>query len=234
MDGAADASRPAGTPRWQLALRSFLRVLVLLLPFAFAGRLNWWRGWLFFASMLLAALVSYAALSRRSPGLLNRRLERPRGAEPFDRYVLAVLMAGFLGLFAVAGLDARFGWSQLGAAWVGPGLALEVLGFVPIYLAVAGNPFLESQVRIQRELGHQVMTTGPYGVVRHPMYAGLLLMLPGGGLILGSAWAFVPIGLLMATFVVRTVLEDQSLRRKLPGYEAYCSRTRHRLVPGVW
>ena len=71
-------------------------------------------------------------------------------------------------------------------------------------------------------------------MVRHPMYSGLMLLLPGGALILGSAWGFAPIAILMATFIVRTVLEDGALRRELPGYEEYCTRTRYRLVPGVW
>ncbi|MGA7409777.1 MAG: isoprenylcysteine carboxylmethyltransferase family protein [Bryobacteraceae bacterium] len=94
-----------------------------------------------------------------------------------------------------------------------PGIALELLGFVPICLAIAENPFLERHVRVQTELGHRVITTGPYRVVRHPMYSGLMLLLPGCALVLGSAWSFAPITMLMATFIVRTVLER---RRPVP------------------
>ena len=227
-------SVPARTPRWKLALTVALRVLALMSPFAFAGRLNWWRGWLFFASTLLAALVSIAVLALKNRSLLGRRLERPVGAERFDQIVLVTMAVGFLGLFAVAGLDVRFGWSQLGETWAWAGLALEMLGFVPIIGSVAMNPFLETQVRIQDESGHQVMTSGPYRVVRHPMYAGLMLLLPGAGLVLGSSWAFAPIGILMVTLVVRTQLEDRILKARLPGYEAYCRQTRYRLIPGVW
>jgi protein-S-isoprenylcysteine O-methyltransferase Ste14 len=222
------------TPSWKLALQAIFRALTFLLPFAFAGRLDWWRGWLFAGSLLLIAGVSFAVLRRKNPDLMRRRLERQPGVERFDRFVLAATIVGFLSFFAVAGLDARYGWSQLSAAWVWPGIALELLGFVPIYLALAENPFLETQVRIQSELGHHVITTGPYRVVRHPMYSGLMLLLPGGALILGSAWGFAPLAILMATFIVRTVLEDGALRRELPGYEEYCTRTRYRLVPGVW
>ena len=224
----------AQTPRWKLALRGIFQSLTFLLPFAFAGRLNWWRGWLFLGSFLLIAVVSFAVLWRKSPDLMRRRLERQPGVERFDRFVLAAAIVGFLSFYAVAGLDARYGWSQLSAAWVWPGIALELLGFVPIYLALDENPFLERQVRIQSELGHHVITTGPYHVVRHPMYSGLMLLLPGGALILGSAWAFAPLAILLATFIVRTVLEDGALRRELPGYEEYRTRTRYRLVPGVW
>ncbi len=224
----------AQTPRWKLALRAIFRALTLLLPFAFAGRLDWWRGWLFVGSLLLIAGVSYAVLRRKNPELMHRRLEWQPGVKRFDRFVLAAAIVGFLSFYAVSGLDARYGWSQLSAPWVWPGIALEFLGFVPIFLALAENPFLERQVRLQTELGHHVITTGPYRVVRHPMYAGLILLLPGCALVLGSGWAFVPIAMLMAIFIVRTVLEDGALWRELPGYKAYCTRARYRLVPGVW
>jgi protein-S-isoprenylcysteine O-methyltransferase Ste14 len=224
----------AQTPRWKLALRAVFRALTFLLPFAFAGRLDWWRGWLFVGTLLLIAGASFAVLRRKNPDLMRRRLESQPGVKRFDRFVLAATIACFLGFYAVAGLDARFGWSQLGAAWIWPGIALELLGFVPIGLALAENPFLERQVRLQTELGHRAVTTGPYGVVRHPMYSGLMLLLPGSALVLGSAWGLGPVAMLMATFIVRTALEDGALRRELPGYKEYCARTRYRLVPGVW
>jgi protein-S-isoprenylcysteine O-methyltransferase Ste14 len=234
MDEEAGCSMSAQTPTWKLALRAIFRALTFLLPFAFAGRLDWWRGWLFVGSLLLIAGVSFAVLRRKNPDLMRRRLEWQPGVKRFERFVLAVAIVGFLSFYAVAGLDARYGWSQLSAAWIWPGIALELLGFVPIYLAIAENPFLERQVRVQTELGHHVIATGPYRVVRHPMYSGLMLLLPGCALVLGSAWGFAPITILMATFIVRTVLEDGALRRELPGYEEYCTRTRYRLVPGVW
>ena len=135
MEGKAGYSMSAQTPRWKLALRAIFRALTFLLPFAFAGRLNWWRGWLFFGSLLLIAGVSFAVLRRKNPDLMRRRLERQPGVKRFDKFVLAATIVGFLSFYAVAGLDARYGWSQLSAAWVWPGIALELLGFVPIYLA---------------------------------------------------------------------------------------------------
>ena len=224
----------AQTPGWKLALGAGFRMLTLLLPFVFAGRLAWWRGWLFFGSILLIVVVSFAVLRRKNPDLVRRRLEWQPGVKRFDKFVIAATIVGFISFYAVAGLDARYGWSQLSASWVWPGIALEFLGFLPIYLAIAENPFLERHVRIQTELGQHAITTGPYRVVRHPMYSGLMLLLPGCALILGSAWSLASIAMLMATFVVRTVLEDGALRCELPGYKEYCARTHYRLVPGVW
>jgi len=222
------------TPSWKLALQASFRALTFLLPFAFAGRLDWWRGWLSVGSLLLVAGVSIAVLRRKNPDLMRRRLEWQPGIKQFEGFVLIAMAAGFLIFYAVAGLDARYGWSQLSAAWIWPGIALELLGFVPIYLALAENPFLERHVRVQTELGHYVITTGPYRVVRHPMYSGVMLLLPGYALVLGSAWSFVPLTMLMATLLIRTELEDGTLWRELPGYKEYCTRTRYRLVPGVW
>jgi protein-S-isoprenylcysteine O-methyltransferase Ste14 len=99
---------------------------------------------------------------------------------------------------------------------------------------MAKNPFLEREVRVQTEMGHHVITTGPYRVVRHPMYSGLTLLFPGWALVPGSAWSLAPAAMPMATFIVRTALEDGVLRRELPVYTEYCKRTRYRLVPGIW
>ena len=107
-------------------------------------------------------------------------------------------------------------------------------GDVFVLWTMAVNPFLEKGIRIQEDRGHRVITTGPYRYVRHPMYAGAIVMFAGFPLVLGSGWTFVPVGVITVLFVVRTVYEDQVLRRELPGYAGYAERTRYRLIPGVW
>ena len=158
MNEKAGCSMSAQTPGWKLALRAIFRALTFMLPFAFAVRLDWWRGWLFVGSLLLIAGVSFDVLRRKNPDLMRRRLQWQPGIKRLERFVLAATTVGFLGFYAVAGLDARYGWSQLSAVWIWPGIALELLGFVPIYLAIAENPFLERQVRVQTELG---LTSSP-------------------------------------------------------------------------
>jgi protein-S-isoprenylcysteine O-methyltransferase Ste14 len=96
------------------------------------------------------------------------------------------------------------------------------------------NRNLEQTVRIQNDRGHRVATEGPYRWVRHPMYLGMVLALPGSVLLLGSAWAFVPAAVALAALVARTALEDRTLRRDLEGYSEYSKRTPYRLIPGLW
>jgi protein-S-isoprenylcysteine O-methyltransferase Ste14 len=100
--------------------------------------------------------------------------------------------------------------------------------------SMAVNRHAETTVRIQTDREHTVLATGPYRFVRHPMYVGAMLLYAGSALVLGSFWALVTAGLIAAALVVRTSLEERTLRRELPGYEDFTSRTRYRLIPGVW
>jgi protein-S-isoprenylcysteine O-methyltransferase Ste14 len=111
----------------------------------------------------------------KNPGLLRARLEKSEGTKPFDKLVIAIIFPAIVGCFVVAGLDARFGWSSLASQWVYLGVLLHAIGSVPIVLAMATNPFLETTVRIQDDRGHMAVTSGPYRIVRHPMYADTLL-----------------------------------------------------------
>jgi protein-S-isoprenylcysteine O-methyltransferase Ste14 len=109
-----------------------------------------------------------------------------------------------------------------------------VLGYALFLWAMASNAFFAEGVRIQQERGHTVTTGGPYRYARHPGYVGAILSQAATPFLLGSAWAIIPAVASAALYVVRTYLEDQTLRQELPGYEAYAQRTRYRLLPGVW
>jgi len=100
--------------------------------------------------------------------------------------------------------------------------------------AMSANAYLSTMVRIQDDRGHQVVTTGPYRYVRHPMYVGTIFFGLCMPLFLGSWWTFVPCGLIVILFIIRTALEDRTLRDELPGYAEYAERVRYRLLPGVW
>lgn len=204
------------------------------LLFACAGTWRFRGGWIYVMSAVALTLANAVYILPRNPEIIVERGKRHEGTAGFDKVVIAFYAAFYVALLVVAGLDARFGWSQLAPAWAIVGFGLMALGMIPTAGAMAVNRNLEPTVRIQTDRGHTVTTTGPYRWVRHPMYVGLLLAMPGGALMLGSGWALAPAAAGLIALVVRTALEDRTLRRDLPGYEDYAAHTRWRLLPGVW
>lgn len=222
----------SGISRSVQVLGSVLIIGALL--FLSAGRLDWLWAWLFLAGWLVFLLAS-AVVMARSPDLINERGRRADNVKGWDKVLMTVYSLLLFTVPVVAGLDAvRFEWSAMPLAWH----AIGLVGFVPAMVmplwAVSANAYLATYVRIQDDRGHRVVTTGPYRYVRHPMYVGTIffgLCIP---LFLGSWWALIPGGLIAAIFVIRTALEDKTLREELPGYAEYAQRVRHRLLPGVW
>jgi len=171
----------------------------------------------------------------RNPEIIVERGKQHEGTAVFDKVVLVFYTGSYVALLVVGALDAgRFGWAPLGLPWAFVGALMTVLGMVPVVGAMAVNRNLEQTVRIQADRGHAVATTGPYRWVRHPMYLGMLVAMPGGALMLCSTWALVPAVAAIVSLVVRTALEDRKLRAELEGYEAFAKVTRWRLLPGVW
>jgi protein-S-isoprenylcysteine O-methyltransferase Ste14 len=206
--------------------------LAILLGCAHTWR--WWNAWLLAGALQAVTIVYHLILVRRNPAVLDARGTRHRDAKKRDRVYL-----GFLGLFGaaapvVAGLDAGApGWTGV-VPGIAAGGALLLLGFVGTTWAMTVNAHFEVTVRIQNDRGHRVVDDGPYRLVRHPGYAFGLLALGSVPLMLGSAWAWVPIGGLALTTLLRTAFEDRTLRAELPGYQAYAQTVRYRLVPGVF
>jgi protein-S-isoprenylcysteine O-methyltransferase Ste14 len=222
-------------PTWRLVVRSSLvQVAFLSLPFFAAGALRWVRGWCWFGLQLLTLAVSVALTRARNPGLLRARLEHSKPLQSFDKTFSKLYVLSTGALLIVAGLDARWGWSQLSWRWLYFGIALQCLGVVPILAAACINPFLEGTVRIQDDRGHLVITSGVYAIVRHPMYMGLILERLAWPLTLGSLWAAIPAVVATLAFSFRAVNEERVLREGLPGYQEYMRRTPYRLVPGLW
>ena len=185
--------------------------------------------------MLVNQAASAAVLVPRCPQLIVERSGLKRGTKRWD-ILLAVLVAyGPLFVAIVAGLDVRYSWAPpLAPIRLLPALLLAGCGAALVLWAMLCNPFFSATVRIQEERGHAVATTGPYGWVRHPGYLGAILFNVGAALALGSVWGVATLGIFFAAIVVRTALEDRTLRRELPGYGQYALRVRRRLVPGLW
>lgn len=208
--------------------------LVVALYLLGAGRFDVPWLWVYAALGLISAILGGAYVLLHNPEAINER-GRPAEKQPgWDRALVAVYGLLSIGIYFVAGLDVRFGWSQV-ATW------LHVLGLVLLpfataltYAAMAHNKFLSVYVQVSQERGHQVASGGPYRYVRHPMYVSLVLTWPGVGLLLGS-WPAFWMGLLAAMIIIlRTALEDRKLQMELPGYAEYAREVRYRLLPGVW
>jgi protein-S-isoprenylcysteine O-methyltransferase Ste14 len=214
-------------------------VVVAVVLFAAAGTLDWPRAWVLVAVLLVVRMLSAVAVFRVNPALLRERAGTlvHRGQPWADRVVLfAWMTTAFLGVPAVAALDV-FRWHVL----PGPppvlaalGLVLFALGWVIKALALRENAFAVTVVRLQAERRHGVVDTGPYSVVRHPMYAGSPFVLLGQSLWLGSYAAALSAILPLALLLVRIGLEERFLRRELPGYPEYTKRVPYRLLPGIW
>jgi protein-S-isoprenylcysteine O-methyltransferase Ste14 len=187
--------------------------------------------------MAAATLLSRLLLLRVHPDLIDERASSldAENAKPWDKLLAPAMGLTPLLVLAVAGLDQRFGWSPpFGPGLELIGLLLVALGYAIATWAMLSNRFFSGVVRIQTERGHEVVDSGPYRFVRHPGYAGSLLAGIGFPLALSSMWAWLPLLLVLVVTVVRTRLEDETLRQELPGYDAFSARTRFRLLPGVW
>ena len=226
-----------------VATRQWIRLVVvyLLIPlilFICGGDFGWWQAWLYSILIVAAGLGGRMWAEQRHPGLTAERqnVENIQNAKSWDK-VLAPLMALSIGfpMVIVAGLDHRYNWSSAFPLWlIVAGFILVSLGYAFASWALAENRFFSSVVRIQTDRGHVVCDSGPYRFVRHPGYAGNVFALFGIVLALGSVWALIPAAVASIIAVIRTALEDRTLREELPGYLDYAGRVRYRLIPGIY
>lgn len=229
------AQTRAGVRLWLARQVAFLLILAIVL-FALAGRLDWTMGWIQVALYVVVVAVQALLLIPRNPGLIAERSRLQEGTQQWD-IVLASLAAAWLPIaaWAVAALDYRYGWSGgFHPAISAAAVLFWLLGYGWVLWAMAANPFFSATVRIQEERGHRLASHGPYRLVRHPGYAGAILFQMMTPLLLGSWWAFLPGGLSALLYVVRAALEDRFLQDELAGYAEYARRVRYRLLPGIW
>ncbi|HUO15500.1 MAG TPA: isoprenylcysteine carboxylmethyltransferase family protein [Verrucomicrobiae bacterium] len=213
----------------------FMALWITLL-FVCAGRVDWIRGWICIAVYLVGVAATGMIVHHANHELLERRAQwQHKDTKGFDKIFLAIFFPLTVIQPAVAGLDVvRFHWSAMPSWTILPAAGLFLLAMALITWTLATNPFAESTVRIQSERSQSVIRSGPYAVVRHPMYVGMILMYLATGWMLGSTAALI-FGIPMAVLlIIRTGLEDRTLRHELPGYADYSLVTRYRLLPGIW
>jgi protein-S-isoprenylcysteine O-methyltransferase Ste14 len=223
--------------RLVLSVLGYVALFAALL-FGPAHSWRWPAAWALLGVLFVARAVGTIALYRGNPGLLRERARVPLHREQagVDRILLPVFMASFAAQVAFVSFDR---WSlhllpapALWVRWLG--LTAFVLGWYIVHLALRANSFAVTVVRHQPERGHEVVTTGPYSVVRHPMYAGLVPVTIGLGLWLGSSAGAIAGLVPVALLAIRIVVEERFLRQSLPAYADYTEAVRWRLVPGVW
>ena len=219
---------------WQSAVWFACMAALLFIP---AGTADWPAAWIYLAEMGLATLVITIWLARYNPALLAERMSPliQRDQKKWDKLLMIVLIVLWCAWFMLMGLDAvRYGWSAVPPwAQVLGAMAIVVAMYV-FFLTVRVNSFAAPVVKIQTERGHKVVSDGPYAIVRHPMYAGALLLFAGTPLLLGSWWGLALAPVITVLLAARAVLEERTLARELDGYAEYAARVRYRLIPLVW
>ena len=206
------------------------------LLFAPAGTLRWPAAWVFLGTMATLSIAGGLWLARTDPALLAERM-RPmmQSNQPAaDKIFMLVFGAASLIWFLVIDLDVRLHRFEISVALQALGLALLVLSFAIMMRVMRENSFAAPVIKLQTERGHHVVSTGPYAVVRHPMYSGGVLFLVGTSLLLGSWWGVATVPLFAVLLAIRAGIEERALIAGLPDYADYTKRVRYRLVPGLW
>jgi len=222
-----------------LPIKAVLSVFVLSaivggIIFAAAGTFDYWQSWIYLLVFTIASLLITGYLIKNDPELLERRMRGGPLAEkrPAQRVIMSFTSLAFVGLLVVPGLDRRFAWSSVPFVVVITGNALVATGFYLIARVYRENTYTSATIEIAAN--QRVIDTGPYALVRHPMYGAGLLYLLGTPLALGSYWGVLPFVLVVGLIIWRLVDEEEALRTELKGYAEYQQRVRFRMIPHIW
>lgn len=199
-----------------------------------AGTFHYWQAWVFVAVFMATTMVPSIYLAVRDPAALQRRLDGGPTAETrlVQKIVIWAVTGSAFAAFVLSALDHRFGWSSVPVAVVVLGNVLVAVGLILAQAVVFQNSFAGASIRVEDE--QPLVSTGLYGLVRHPMYFGAVLMMFGTPLALGSYWGLLVSILAVPIFGVRIADEEKMLRAELDGYDEYARKVRYRLVPYVW
>jgi protein-S-isoprenylcysteine O-methyltransferase Ste14 len=223
---------------WTNSVSALLWIaLICALLFLPAGTLDWPGAWVFMAEFVVGAAAITFWLARHDPGLLNERMSGAfqKGQALADKVFMTVIIVVWYGWLVLMGLDAgRWHLSHMPVALNIAGAIVIPVGFFIVWRVFRANSFAAPVIRVQSERGQHVIDTGPYAVVRHPMYAGAMIYMLGMPLLLGSWFGLLVLPLILCALTVRIFIEEATLRKGIAGYAEYAARVRYRLVPGVW
>jgi protein-S-isoprenylcysteine O-methyltransferase Ste14 len=212
----------------------FLFAAMAALLFVPAWTLDYWQAWAFLTVFFAGALAITLYLMAKDRKLLQRRMSGGPAAEKerAQKIIMSFASLGFIGLLILPALDHRLGWSRMPGFVALAGDALVALGFLAIFFVFKGNSFSSATIELAPD--QKVISTGLYAVVRHPMYAGALVMLLGMPIALGSWWGLLALAEMMPALIWRLFDEEKFLARNLPAYTEYQQKVRFRLIPHVW
>lgn len=209
-------------------------VVFAALLFVPAGTLHYWQAWAFLGVFAVVSLVPTVFLSRIDPAAVERRRRAGPRAEtrPVQKAVVTGIFVVFAAMLVVSGLDRRFGWSTVPAAVSVLGDVMAAVGLGLAILVVFQNRYAAATIVVEDE--QPLVSTGLYGIVRHPMYSASVVMMIGMALALASYWALLIAFVGVALLVVRIIDEEKLLSEQLAGYRDYMAKVRYRLAPPVW
>jgi protein-S-isoprenylcysteine O-methyltransferase Ste14 len=206
-------------------------ILVGLMLFLPAGSLNYWEAWIYCGVIFIPMFFVVFHFLKKDPELLERRM-RLREKEDKQKAIIKIAFFFFFIGFLIPGLDHRYHWSNVPVALVIAADIIVFLGYLLFFFVLRENSYASRIIEVEKE--QKVITTGPYAIVRHPMYLGVLLMYLFTPLALGSYWALIFFLPLLPLIILRLLNEEEVLSKELPGYQEYCRKTRYRLFPFIW
>ena len=217
-------------------VRMTLFAIALMWP---AGTWQWWEAWVLVGLWTIYGLMITMYLLRNDPALLSERLKLVplhKEQKAWDKALMLLFFIAGIGLYLLPGFDVmRYGWSEPLPLWVRvTAMLVHIPCLVLLGWIMRENTYLSQVVKIDKERGHKVITTGPYAIVRHPMYSAVIILLFAVPVALGSRFSMILSLFLTVLLIVRTYLEDRTLHAELEGYSEYAKQTIYRLIPGLW
>ena len=202
--------------------------IIFFLP---AGSVAYPEAWAYMSTLFIPMIFVFIYLIKKEPELLARRMKM-KEKEKEQKLIIKLSYIPFLIAFLLPGFDKRFGWSNVPVAVVVISDILVLISYGVFFVVLKENPYASRIVEVESE--QRVITSGPYAIVRHPMYSVVLLMYILSPLALGSYWAVVPMVFVIPVIIARILNEEKVLKRDLDGYEEYTRKTRYRIIPGIW
>ncbi len=213
---------------FRIAMFPLFMGLIVLWP---AGTFRFWEVYVFIGILMVPLCAAMVYFYRTDPEILEKRM-KTKETQGAQKLFVALASTTIIATFVIPGFDHRFGWSVMPVWIIGLGDAAVLLSYLFVFTVIKTNSFASRVVEVTED--QKVISTGPYAVIRHPMYTGILLMYAASSIALSSWWGVIPAAVLLPVLVFRILNEEKLLREELTGYDEYCKQVRYRLVPFIW